>query len=317
MFGSRTDGLSRPLVTRQFVRAGAVVVAAFLVASLFTGIPARPVLAAPAGNGIQFDGTNDYVTFGASSGLGVTNFTVELWFKRTGTGVGMATSGGTGGLSSAVPLIAKGAPQGDDVCTENISWFLGIDTATNRLAADFETGTGGANHALIAGTAVSNNVWHHAALTLDGTNLRIYLDGVLDGTLATTALPCAAAIGHAALGTALNSSGTPGGNVTPGYFAGVLDEARVWNVAHDQTAIQLTKNVEITSGAGLVARWGMNEGSGGTSRQLAGQLHRHAHQRTHLGAGLRPACQPRPRLHRRHAHDPHEHPWRRGPVVHR
>ncbi len=104
-----------------------------------------------AGNyALQFDGTNDYVTFGASAGLGVTNFTVELWFKRTGTGVGMATSGGTGGLSSAVPLIAKGAPQGDDVCTENISWFLGIDTATNRLAADFETGTGGANHALIA-----------------------------------------------------------------------------------------------------------------------------------------------------------------------
>ena len=112
MFGSRTDGLSRPLVTRQFARAGAVVVAAFLVASLFTGIPARPVLAAPAGTGLQFDGTNDYVTFGSSASLGVTNFTVELWFKRTGTGVGMPTSGGTGGLarcSSTPRTIPTGA----------------------------------------------------------------------------------------------------------------------------------------------------------------------------------------------------------------
>jgi len=106
-------------------------------------------------------------------------------------------------------------------------------------------GTGGANHALIAGTPVSSNVWHHAALTLDGTNLRIYLDGVLDGTLATTALPCAAAIGHAALGTALDSTGDPGGNATPGWFAGVLDEARVWNVARSLAQIQATKDVEI------------------------------------------------------------------------
>ena len=35
-------------------------------------------------------------------------FTVELWFRRTGAGVG--TSTGTGGIANAIPLITRGAP---------------------------------------------------------------------------------------------------------------------------------------------------------------------------------------------------------------
>ena len=272
MSGSQSGGSSRPLGSPRSARFGVLLVSASLLASLFGGVSARPVLADPAGTALQFNGSNQYVTFGASPSLGVTNFTIELWFKRTGAGVGMPTSGGTGGLASAVPLLTKGAPEGDDVCTENMSWFLGIDTATNALAADFETGTGGANHGLVAGTAVSNNVWHHAAVTYDGSNLRIYLDGALDGTVAATGLPCASGIQHAALGTAMDSAGTPGGNQTPGYFAGVLDEARVWNVAHNLAQIQATKDVEITAGTGLVARWGLNEGAGTTTADSVGSV---------------------------------------------
>ena len=38
---------------------------------------------------VNFDGVNDYITFGAAAGtaapgLGVTNFTLELWFNWTG-----------------------------------------------------------------------------------------------------------------------------------------------------------------------------------------------------------------------------------------
>ena len=36
-------------------------------------------------------------------------------------------------------------------------------------------------------TAVTSNVWHHAAATWDGTTWRLYLDGVLDTTLAVGA----------------------------------------------------------------------------------------------------------------------------------
>ena len=47
-----------------------------------------------------------------------------------------------------------------------------------------------------------------------------------------------------------------------------MDEARIWNVARTQTEILSTINQQITSGTGLLARWGMNEGAGTTIASL-------------------------------------------------
>src|SRR2546426_745401 len=55
--------------------------------------------------GLSFDGANDYVTFGPANRLDSATFTIEIWFKRTGTGV--STSTGSGGVD-AIPLLAKG-----------------------------------------------------------------------------------------------------------------------------------------------------------------------------------------------------------------
>ena len=69
--------------------------------------------------------------------LRATNFTVETWFRRTGTGVGINTGSGTGTLASALPLISKGRADMEDPARD-INYFLGIDTATSKIAADFE-----------------------------------------------------------------------------------------------------------------------------------------------------------------------------------
>jgi hypothetical protein len=37
------------------------------------------------GSALQFDGRNDYVTFGAAPSVGVTTFTLEAWVKRAPT----------------------------------------------------------------------------------------------------------------------------------------------------------------------------------------------------------------------------------------
>src|SRR4051812_37061610 len=69
------------------------------------------MLSAQTPGGLAFDGVNDYVTFGSASSLGVSNFTVECWFNRQGTG---ATTGtGTSGLTAAVPLVTKGRNEND------------------------------------------------------------------------------------------------------------------------------------------------------------------------------------------------------------
>ena len=193
-------------------------------------------------------------------------FTIEVWFKRTGNGATTTTSDSTGGglHQGAIPLLTKGRGQGDN-SNVDMNYFLGINAATNTIAADFEEGVTanpGLNHAVIGSTPIVNNVWYHAAATYDGQTLRIFLNGVQDGsvTLATPRAPRFDSIQHAALGKRLEARrGSPAG-----FFAGVLDEARIWNVARTQAEIQSIKGQEITSATGLIGRWGLNEGSGTT-----------------------------------------------------
>lgn len=101
----------------------------------------------PAGaqsGALQFDGTDDYVTFGPASGLGASAFTLETWFKQTGPGV--ATSTGSGGVTAAVPLLTKGRSEADG-STVDMNWFLGL--AGDKLCADFEAYSDGQNHPVI------------------------------------------------------------------------------------------------------------------------------------------------------------------------
>ena len=210
------------------------------------------VAGTPAGKGVQFDGTNDYVTFGSAAALGTPTFTLETWFKRTGAGA--STSTGSGGLT-AVPLLTKGRAEAD-ASNLDMNYFLGID-GTNHLAADFEDSATGGNHPVAGTTAIQSNVWYHAAATYDGSRWRLYLNGSLEADLTVGATPRADSIQHAALGTAMTSTG-----VAAGFFAGTLDEARVWNGARSQAQIQATKDFELRAVPGLIGHWAMNAGTG-------------------------------------------------------
>ncbi|MCC6652382.1 MAG: T9SS type A sorting domain-containing protein [Candidatus Eisenbacteria bacterium] len=213
-----------------------------------------------AQSAVQFDGVNDHIAFGAAAPLGASTFTLETWFKRTGAGI--ATSTGTGGVTSAVPLVTKGRGEADG-STLDMNYFLGVRTTDSVLVADYEEGTGqtspGLNHPIIGTTSLSRNVWYHAAVTFDGTTLRLYLNGNLESTVAVGAarLPQSASLQHAALGTAMTSTGA-----AAGFFAGALDEPRIWNVARSQGDLQAGLLAPLASGTGLAGRWGLDEGSG-------------------------------------------------------
>ncbi len=221
---------------------------------------------AAASSGLQLNGSNQYVTFGPAPALGSNTFTLELWFKRTGAGIG--TSTGSGGIASAIPLLTKGRSENDGSAID-MNYFLGIDASTGKLVADFEEGAGqptpGLNHPITGNTVVTSNVWHHAAVTYDGSAWKLYLDGQADGSLVVGTLPRADSIQHAALGTAMNSSGAP-----DGYFAGVVDEARIWGIARTQAQIQASRNLEIPSAQDLIGRWGLNEATGSIAGDTSG-----------------------------------------------
>ena len=220
----------------------------------------------PTGSGLQIDGVDTHgVLLGSPGSLGASQFTLELWFKRTGAGVFQST--GSGGNTDSIPLITKGRSENDGSNIDT-NYYFGIDASSGELEADFEDMATGANHPVNGATPVSMNVWHHGAATFNGSQFCVYLDGVLDGTCtATTAVPRSDSIQRPAIGTSTNSTG-----VVAGAFAGQVDEARIWNVARTQSEIQASMGSELTSGTGLIGRWGMNEGSGTTTAGSVGGI---------------------------------------------
>ena len=276
------------------------------------GIPPQSAQAAPAGSALQFDGSNDYVTYGdtrmvngtltasptwntpansrlgASSltfngtsqyvtmgtapELGAVNFTLETWFYWTGGGTTTTTSGsGGGGLTSgAIPLVTKGRGEADG-SNVDLNYFLGIQGG--KLAADFEEGPGGPgplgqNHTIVGNTTITTNTWHHAAVSYNSVSAEwyLYLDGVQDATLdlGSNIPPRSDSIQHAGIATAMTSTGA-----AQGFFAGRMDEVRIWNVARSQAEIQASMNAEIlVPTPGLLGRWGLNDASGTTASNL-------------------------------------------------
>ncbi|MDB6080171.1 MAG: phosphohydrolase [Akkermansiaceae bacterium] len=223
--------------------------------SVKTSTPVNVQVAPPAGSGgMFFDGVDDYVTFGDSPDLKLAAFTLECWFKREGTGV--AASTGSGGIS-AIPLITKGRGESDGSPVD-CNYFMGIRGSDNVIAADFEDYATGLNHPVAGNTPIKPGIWYHAAVTFDGNEWRIYLNGKLETVAETDGqIPRFDSIQHAGLGTAMNSLGEPSG-----YFLGFMDEARIWNYARSESEIAGSMNLEVPSAGGLVGRWGMDEGVG-------------------------------------------------------
>jgi VCBS repeat-containing protein len=227
------------------------------------------VAADPANKALQVGGTNAFVALGPAPGLGAARFTLETWFRRDGAGV--ATSSGAGGVV-AIPLITKGMAEVDDVNPRDMNYFLGIRQSDSVLVADFEDTATAGNHPVAGLTPIlAGPAWHHAAVTYDGTNWRLYLDGQLEReVLNVGATPRFDSLQHAALGTALNSTGTSG-TQTQGFFNGVLDEARIWNYARSADQISRGRRLEIAAATpGLLGRWGLNEGTGTSAGNSAG-----------------------------------------------
>src|SRR4029079_3516246 len=162
---------------------------------------------------LALNGTSQYVTFGGTTALGASQFTLETWFRWTGAG--SPTSTGNGGIASAIPLVTKGRAEAETPANLNMNYFLGIDGGTGALVADFEDTVNGGNHPVSGVTPVTSGVWPHAAAVYDPTTdtWRLCVDAALDCTLALGGdfTPESTSIEHAAIGSALNSTGVAAG----------------------------------------------------------------------------------------------------------
>ena len=165
------------------------------------------------GRAISFDGVNDFVSVPDAASLDLTTgMTLEAWVYPTALGSLWRTA------------VLKEAP----------SFFV------YGLYANEGAGRP-SGHVVIAGTdldvrgaqnAVPLNAWTHLAATYDGTTLRLYVAGLQVATRAVT-------------GSMANSTGLLkiGGNaIWSEWFAGRIDDVRVYNRALTQAEIQADLN---------------------------------------------------------------------------
>lgn len=220
---------------------------------------------------LRFNGSSNYVSIGNDASLHLKSFTLEAWINIQGTGGTTGTSQGNEGgfkASTCVPLITKGRREKGSSSTD-INYFFGYQASDRRLVADFEDNASGDHHPATGTTALPTNKWVHVAVTYSGNAWKFYINGALDKTvtLAASYTPQSASNVTAALATSLNS-----GNSSEGYFNGSMDEVRIWNLARLATDISANYKLELTSGTGLVARYGLNEGSGSSAANSAGSV---------------------------------------------
>ncbi len=234
---------------------------------------------AEAESGLFFNGNSSYVSMGfgaAASSLNASSFTVECRFMRTGPGVTAST--GTGGVTTALPLIAKGVGEADGT-NQDADYFLGIDNVTGKLVADFEqfnattdpngniARAAGQNFPVFGSTVLQSGVFYHVAATYDTATAvwKLYVNGVPETTTQTLptfvgVVPRSDNIQGLGIGTTVNSTGA-----RAGFFHGIIDEARIWNYARSEAEILANKDVKITSATGLLGRYGFDEATGTTA----------------------------------------------------
>jgi hypothetical protein len=153
-------------------------------------------------------------------------------------------------------------------------WFYPARNATETLISSAEgagisleflsskpsisVNTGGSYKVGTSPDAVSLNTWHHVAATYDGSNVRLYVDGILKQTVACTGTVTASSQ-KISLGT------NPPGNSS--NFQGRMSNARIWNVALGASQITDIMYNKLTDG--IVAHWKMDEGQGTVIRDYS------------------------------------------------
>ena len=161
------------------------------------------------GNALSFDGTSSAVVVRDSAALDfTTGMTLEAWVKPTS-------------VSGWRPVIFK----------DPLIYVLQAATGPASPAPPSIGGTFAGNN-LLATAALPLNTWSHLAGTYDGVTLRLYLNGVQVVSRAQSGL-IQTSNGDLNIGASLSD---------PGFFAGLIDEIRIYNRPLSAVEIQSDMN---------------------------------------------------------------------------
>lgn len=185
------------------------------------------------GKALEYDATDDYVEIPHDDGLSLEIYTIAAWAKlkpRPGEWQAIVHKQGPGGNSER-------------------NYVLNINNTVESIAHEFASG--GANQRLDGATPVTDDQWHHLAITYDGANSRVYVDGVLDAEAPSP--PPDANTAPVRFGRAGGSGGARAN--------GLIDEVIILSVAYSEDEITqlmdgLVQILSVEPGGKLPVLWG-------------------------------------------------------------
>ena len=199
------------------------------------------------GNALKFNGTEGCVSIPDSAALRLgEEFTLESWVRPESP------------LSHMPAIYKEAAGEG----FPSYALVIGFNTAGKP---EGQLGREGKTHQDIAAeNSVEANVWSHLALTYDGVDLRLYVNGVLEKTQAVVA-PNSASPGPLSIGCA---------PLTGSHFKGRIDEVRIYNRALAGGEVQADQSTPIQAPqTAPVAAYGLNAGEGTLAHDDSGNAH--------------------------------------------
>ena len=194
-------------------------------------------------NSIVLDGLNDYITVLDDSSLALTNVTIAAWIN--------VTPG-----SASTTILSKDS-----------SYKLEIDTNGKLKASLYAPSTW---NSVTPTIALPSNEWIFITFTFTGSDLNLYVDGVLNQSVTPlSALSIASSTNDLYIGSAAGSSS---------FFNGSIDDLAVWDSALSQSDITTIYNsgsgisdLTQTYSTDLVGYWKFDEGSGNSASDSSGQ----------------------------------------------
>ncbi len=200
------------------------------------------------GYALKFNGTDAEVTATMNTGNTNTTVTLEMWFTRVTAQAGtqfLADLHSISGINRrrVMPFVNSGA--------------IGVYCAPN---------TGDDNNAVTESTGITAvlNVWYHTAITINGSNIKMYVNGRLYINTSLTN-------SYALTGTEILTLASDYWLTT---FANIkMDEVRVWDTERTEAEIKANMFKELTGNeTGLLSYYKMSDGSGSSlsDNQTAG-----------------------------------------------
>jgi len=217
-------------------------IATSLLSLIFLWVCSNNGYSQGAGYALDFDGVDDNILVASSSGDELnpqTSITVECWINLNE----VASS------NRRHHMVSKWGSYGLIIETNGHPRFYIYD---------------GNWYDCQATTVIKKNKWYHIAGSYDGNDVKIYVNGILEGT----STPGSVLLRQNSNPVRIGTGGTA--PVIADFMYGKIDEVRIWDTANTITKIQQSMNQKVPgSTSNLVGYWRLDDNSGTNAADLS------------------------------------------------